>query len=210
MKYCQNSASLNEIHDFGESHVSFDVVYLEADMKLPGEDTHILEHLIGSRLLCYGSAKPGVDLGSAIKEVFLEFDDSIITVREEYVTADVCGEIGEYLTLRVLVGYDQRSEADSAGGVYYHFKGEALRNVTIHRARLIRHRGSHVSSFEHDALVEFEFESGSLWILKDELSTPFIQLLTSQSGQSPVLPNPADGWPNTVTDHWSGEWITSE
>ena len=207
MKHCQNSASLNEIHDFRDSHVSFDVVYRKADMKLPEDDTHILEHLVGSRLLTYGSAKPGVDLGFSIEEVFLEFEDSLITVREEYVSANVCGEIGEYLALRVLLGYDQRREADIAGGVYYFFKGETLRNVTVHRARLIRNRDSQVSSFEHDALLEFEFELGSLWILKDELSTPFIQLFTSKDGQSPVLPNHADGWPNTLTDRWTGEWI---
>ncbi len=176
-------------------------------MLIQAAEIETLQTLVGKKLASYGSAMPGVDLGSAIQEVFLEFDDSIITVREESVRADVCGEIGEYLTLRVLVGYDQRREADSAGGVYYHFKGETLRNFTIHRARLIRHRDSQVSSFEHDALVEFEFETGSLWILKDELSTPLIQLLTSQSGQSPVLPNPADGWPNALTDHWTGEWI---
>lgn len=181
--------------------------YRKADMKLPAEDTKILENLVGCRLLSCGSATPGVDLGYAIQKVFVEFDDSLITVREDYVNANVCGEIGEYLALRVLLGYDHRRDADRAGGVQYFFKGETLRNFTIHRARLIRNRDSQVSSFEHDALLEFEFGSESQWILKDELSTPFIQLITSKNGQSPLLLNPADGWPNTLTDHWTGEWI---
>ena len=55
--------------------------YRKADMKLPAEDTKILENLVGCRLLSCGSATPGVDLGYAIQKVFVEFDDSLITVR---------------------------------------------------------------------------------------------------------------------------------
>ena len=168
----------------------------------------ILEQQIGKRLNAYGSAKPGVDLGYFVEEVFVEFEDSLITIREEFIRTEVCGEFGEYLSLRVEEGYLSRNEADVAGGVYYFFKGELLHEVKVLRAELIREQGSGVQSFEHDALVEFKFESGSLWILKDELSTPLLRCETSKEGELPSLPSPADGWPQTLTDNWTGEWLS--
>ena len=177
-------------------------------MLIQGSEIETLQALVGQKLTAYGSAKPGVDLGYSIEDVFVEFEDSLITICEEYTNANVCGEIGDYLALRVHLGYEKRREADIVGGTYYFFKGEILRSVAIHRARLTRIQDSMVSSFEHDALLEFVFETGSLWFLKDELSTPLIQFFTSKSGQHPSLPDPADGWPHMLADNWTGEWIS--
>ena len=181
---------------------------MKTEMFIQDSEISLLKSLIGKKLTAYGSAKPGVDLGYAIEDTFIEFGDSLVTIREDYVSTSVCGEVGDYLTLRVEEGYRQRSEADGAGGVYYFFKGEKLNSVNVHRARLTRHRESLVESFDHDALLEFEFVSGSLWFLKDELSTPFIQFFTSNAGTRPSLPSPADGWPNLLNDSWHGEWLT--
>ena len=176
-------------------------------MFIQASEIETLQSLVGQKITAYGSAKPGVDLGYSIEDAFIEFEESLITIREDYISANVCGEMGDYLALRVQLGYGQRHEADSAGGVYYFFKGEKLQKVKVHRARITRKQDSVIQSFEHDALLEFIFETGSLWFLKDELSTPFIRFFTSKIGQYPALPNPADGWPNMLTDNWTGEWI---
>lgn len=181
---------------------------MNTEMYLKDSEIHLLRSLIGKKLIAYGSAKPGVDLGYAIEDAFIEFEDALVSVREDFVTASVCGEIGDYLALRVDVGYRQRREADIAGGVYYFFKGERLKSVRVHRARLTRSRDTGIESFDHDALLEFEFETGSLWFLKDELSTPLIQMETSKVGERYLLPNPAEGWPNSIGDIWYGDWVS--
>jgi hypothetical protein len=177
-------------------------------MFLQESELKILEQLIGKRLKAYGSVKPGIDPGYLVEDVFVEFEDSLISIREEYIRTEVCGEMGEYLSLRVEEGYHNRNEAGAAGGVFYFYKGEPLHAVKVHRARLNGEQGTNVQSFEHDALLEFKFESGSLWILKDELSTPFIRCIISKEGEALSLPSPADGWPHTLTDNWTGEWIS--
>jgi hypothetical protein len=177
-------------------------------MLIQDSELQLLGLQVGKRLKAYGSAKPGIDPGLFVEDVFVEFEDSLISIREEYIRTEVCGELGEYLSLRVEEGYLSRNEADVAGGVYCFFKGERLHEVKVHRARLKREQDSCVQTFEHDALVEFKFESGSLWILKDELSTPVLRCVTSKEGESPSFPSPAEGWPNTLTDNWTGEWVS--
>jgi len=178
------------------------------DMYMRDSEIDLLNSLVGKRLRAYGSSKPGVDLGFAVEDVFLEFEDAVIAIREDFVSTNVCGDVSDYLALRIDTGYSERLEADQQGGVYYFFKGERLNATKVHRARLIRDFDGQKEMFDHDALLEFVFETGSLWFLKDELSTPFIFFFTSKSGESPTLPDPSDGWPKTLADNWRGEWIS--
>ena len=61
------------------------------DMHLRDSEIDLLNSLVGKRLRAYGSSKPGVDLGFAVEDVFLEFDDAVIAIREDFVSTNVCG-----------------------------------------------------------------------------------------------------------------------
>jgi hypothetical protein len=166
-----------------------------------------LRSLIGKKLLAYGTAKPGVDSRFAVQEVFIEVEDQIISVIEEFELTDVCGEVGEYVKFEVLSGYQDREKANELGGAYFHFHDEIIRAINIYRAHLERFTdGVQSGKFEHDAGIELVLESGSLRFLKSDLSTPLIEFVDSETGREPSLPDPAAGWPKTLPDTWDGSW----
>ena len=101
-----------------------------------------------------------------------------------------------------------RPESESVGGVYFFFKGETVQSVSIHTARITRNFEGKESSFEHDASVEIAFETGSLWISKTDLAVPILNFEVVFVDQPSPLTDPAEGWPNTVFDRWSGEWLS--
>jgi hypothetical protein len=170
-----------------------------------------LARLAGSRLLAYGSDKPGVESGVAVEDVFIEAEDAVITLRVVFERTDVCGEVGDHLHFEVEDGFSLRPEAESEGGVYYHFKGELIRSVIVHRATLEHARdGVELGRFEYDAGVELVLESGSLVFFNDDLSTPIIESLIWPEAEGPALPDPAASWPSTIFSSWTGSWTQYE
>ena len=117
---------------------------MTSEMHLQENELQTLDSLIGQRLNAYGTSQPGVALGFAVEDVFLEFENDTIGIREEFVSTSVCGEVSDYLTLRIEPGYPQRKKADKEGGVYSSFMGECLLGTKVHRARLTRSRGAHI------------------------------------------------------------------
>ena len=180
---------------------------MRIDGQLDGAGLDRLALLAGSRLRAYGSDKPGIESGVAVEDIFIEADDAVVTLRVVFEQTDVCGEVGDYLHLVVEDGFPNRLEAESEGGVYFHFKGEVIRAVIVHRATLERSRdGVQVGCFEHDAAVQLVLESGSLVFLNDDLSTPIIESFVWAGTDGSALPDPAAGWPSTVFSSWTGSW----
>ncbi len=181
---------------------------MKTDLPIKDKDRTLLQMLVGKRLDAFGTPKPGVDAGTAIEEVFIQVEGAAIVISLDFESANVCGEIGDYLRILVGEGNQKRSESESVGGVYFFFKGETVQSVSIHTARITRNFEGKESSFEHDASVEIAFETGSLWISKTDLAVPILNFEVVFVDQPSPLTDPAEGWPNTVFDRWSGEWLS--
>jgi len=181
---------------------------LKTEFKIDALGTDLLQSIVGKRLDAFGTPKPGVDTGTAIEEVFIQVEGAAIVLSLDFESANVCGEIGDYLRILVDEGNQKRSESESVGGVYFFFKGETVQSVLIHTARITRNFEGVESSFEHDASVEIAFETGSLWISKTDLAVPILNFEAVIAGQPSPLTDPAEGWPNTVFDRWIGEWLS--
>lgn len=180
---------------------------MRIDGHIGAESLSRLASLVGSELQAYGSDKPGVDSGVAVENFFIEAGGAFITLRVAYEPTDVCGEVGDYLHLVVEDGFSRRAEADAEGGVYFHFKGETIRSVIVHRATLERfHNGIEARRFERDAAIQFVLDSGSLVFLNDDLSTPILESLVWTDSAGSSLPDPAAGWPSTMFSNWTGSW----
>jgi hypothetical protein len=175
---------------------------------IPSGEMDVLRTLIGKTFVSCGTSKPGVDREVAIEEVFIATEGATIECRLVFEPANVCGEIGDYVAFVIKEGSEFPSQSKTARGGSESFAGEIVRAVTVHRAQLVRTTEAAVRSFEHDALIDLTFDTGSLWLFKEDLSTPMIEIFaTAASRFDSVLPNPASGWPQTTSDHWEGEWL---
>ena len=180
---------------------------MQYDGKLGKSEFETLRSLIGKRLTAYGTSKPGIDSGIAVEEIFVEAGELLVSLIEEFVLTNVCGEVNEYLKFAILDGYPNRAEADVVGGAYFHFRNESIRSINIYRAHLERIiDGVKAGEFDHDAAIEIVLESGSLRFIKSDLSTPLIEFHHSEFGKEPALPDPAAGWPKSLSDNWDGTW----
>lgn len=159
------------------------------NLEFSQDDIETLSALIGDRWRFLGSREMNDDGTTSWFEVFFATDhhERSLKIRMNDVDfSDHEDEISSFVVERGLIG---EPKARSAGLIFFHFKNEVIRSIRIIRESISYSiDGRETLDLSVDEGVIFDFETGSLTVIRANEYSDEITVLRTPSGAEPELP----------------------
>lgn len=165
-------------------------------------ELEILRALIGQRWSHYGLPAGFPDGERSVMEAFVETEEDLVSFRLELTEMEFEGFPDEYTTFTVCRGSDGLRAARAHGDLYFHFRGNLIRDILIVRDTT-RGLAQDLVAFEfvRDVGVVLLLDDGCIGIVGGNPWGQLIRVTHATDRSDLLLRDGADLWDSTLELH---------